>query len=145
MVSGEVIDHTSLIIWTDSFYKPLEYTLLVDIFSKLGSLRLRAEPVSRPGMRVYSLADLVVVEILWPAVVDEYRHCRGYNVEVVIVVARDGEVPHPAAMVDRGGAPVGDCEQCRWRSGGAHPSIVCSQEPSSDDKGPRTSGRRWCG
>jgi len=63
MISGDVIDHTSLIVWADFLYKSLEYILLVDIFGKLGPLCFLAEPVGRPGMGVYSLADLVVVEI----------------------------------------------------------------------------------
>jgi len=35
------------------------------------------------------------------AIVDEDRRCGNCHVEVVVVVAGDGEVPHPAVMIDR--------------------------------------------
>jgi hypothetical protein len=51
-----------------------------------------------------------IIEIRATAVVDKHRSSSCLHIEVVIVVAGDGEVPHPADLVFGGVATVGDSD-----------------------------------
>lgn len=113
MVSGCAIDRASCIVRADPFHQPFEHFILPEVLGELCPFRGRAEAVERDSVRAYSLPDLIVVQILRPAVVDEDGDHGCRDVEVVVVVVGDGKVPHPtvadsgdSATVSSNGHPV---------------------------------------
>jgi len=130
--SGQNITHITVV---------LKYAIVAARVRKASEIFL-VEELALPSLDSWVLVNVCVADV---AVVDQDGGDGGVDVEVVIVAARDGQVPHPAAAAG-GHVAVGHC--CDGSVGGAQiVAVLEGWQPWSSGRwsGPRTGDRRWSG